>query len=259
MQPLEIPVIRQAGTPDELVGNIRSALGRGLPEIQPAICAHDGTFVVAGSGPSLPRFVEQIAEERAKGRPIVACNGAHDFLCENLLPPDLFVSIDPRDTIIANTKRKNDRTVYLLASRCSPGLFDHLAGHKALVWHAWSTEDYEMQPLKGKFAIGGGTTSGMRAIQIGYVLGFRKFSIYGLDSCLDSDGATKRFSGEKSGRTISVIVGEAGRAFICNMAMAQQAKEAQNLCAIMPDATFQFHGDGLLAAIWEERRRRGLS
>lgn len=249
--------VRATGTAEELCGNIRSALARGLPEIQPALCSHDGTFVVVGSGPSLPKFLDEIRAERAKGRPILACNGAHDFLCEHGLEPDLFLSIDPRDTIVANTSRKNAHTTYLLASRCCPQLFDHLSEHKIVLWHSWGT-DAENAAFEHRFRIGGGTTSGTRAIYMGYVLGYRRFNVYGLDSCLADDGVTKRFSGEKSGKIWPIFVGENKRQFLANGAMAQQAQEIQLLTEVLPDATFDFKGPGLIAAIWEERKRLGM-
>lgn len=256
MKPLAISV-QAVGSPDELTSNIRSAMARGLPEVAPALCSHDGTFVIVGSGPSLPAFAEEIRGERMQGRPILACNGAHDFLCEKGMEPDLFLSIDPRDTIIANTSRKNQHTTYLIASRCSQNLFEHLKDCKVMLWHSWGT-DAENAAFNHKFRIGGGTTSGTRAIYMGYVLGFRKFVIYGLDSCLAEDGQTKRFSGEKAGKIWPIYVGENKRKFLANGAMAQQAQEIQLLTEVLPDATFDFKGPGLIAAIWEERKRMGL-
>jgi len=57
MQLLDIDV-SQFGTAEGNADNIRAALRRDLPELQPALCSHDGTFVIVGSGPSLPLFAE---------------------------------------------------------------------------------------------------------------------------------------------------------------------------------------------------------
>jgi hypothetical protein len=101
---------------------------------------------------------------------------------------------------------------------------------------------------------GGGTTSGMRAINIGYLLGYRKFVLYGYDSCNDAEGK-KRFTGEMTGPTLDVYVGAEKRKFTCNAAMAQQANEFQMLYAVMPDITVEAKGPGLIAAIIDERKR----
>ncbi len=256
MRPLAVKVSAWGST-DELSSNIRSCLDRKLPELSPALCSHDGTFVIAGSGPSLPSMLEAIKVERTLGRPVCALNGAHDFLIKNEFTPNLFVTTDPRDTIIGNTSLKSQDVIYLLASRCSPKLFDHLKDHKVMVWHSWSPDD-ECEAFRGHFAIGGGTTSGTRSIYIGYVMGYRKFSIYGMDSCLADDGITKRFSGEKAGKTVEIFVGENKRRFISNLPMAQQAEEIQSVMNTLTDISIEFHGDGLLSAIWAERRKMGL-
>jgi hypothetical protein len=238
------------GTVEHNSANIRSALARGLPTISPGLCRHDGTFVVVGSGPSMPSLVEEIRAEQSHGRPICAVKGAHDFLCESGITPDLFLCVDPRDRT-ENIQRANDATIYLMASRCSPVMFDHLAARKVMLWHSFGSLD-EAQAYKGHPSIGGGSTSGMRAITVGYVLGFRKFVLYGMDSCLAPDRLTKRFTGEQAGQVIDVIVN--GRTFYCNGAMAQQANEFQELFSTFPDIQIEAKGDGLIAAILEARK-----
>src|SRR6476646_5755801 len=183
LQPLHIDVA-QFGVAGQHVEAIKAAAARGLPEFTPALVSHDGTMVVVGSGPSLPTFIEEIKEERKKGRPICAVKGAHDFLCENGLEPDLFVSVEPRDRR-HNVRKRNAHTVYLLASRVAPEMFDYLEQCKVMIWHSWGKED-EIQALKDsqqKYAVGGGSTSGLRAISLCYQMGFRNFVLYGFDSC----------------------------------------------------------------------------
>jgi len=258
MKKLELTV-QAAGTEEELCSNIRSALARGLPEFTPAPASHDGTFVCVASGWSMPDYIDEIKSERRKGRPIVAVKAAHDFLCKNGIEPDLWINLDPRDRT-NGVQLANDRTVYLVASRCPPVTFDHLKGKKIALWHSWA-EGPEMKALgAGKLAIGGGTTSGMRAINIGYLLGFRRFVLYGYDSCNSPQGI-KRFTGEKTGPTLEVYVGDGPdkRKFVCNAAMAQQANEFQMIYSVMSDITVEAIGPGLIAAIIDERRKLQLA
>jgi len=256
MQKLELTV-RAAGEPEELCSNIRSSLARKLLELAPAICIHDGTFVCVASGWSMPSFVEEIRAHQRAGRPIVAVKAAHDFLCENGIEPDLWVNLDPRDRT-SGIQRHNAHTTYLVASRCPPATFDTLKERKVLLWHSWA-EGVEMKALgAGKLAVGGGTTSGMRAINIGYLFGFRNFVLYGYDSCNRADGI-KRFTGEMTGPTMDVYVGAEKRKFTCNAAMAQQANEFQMIYSVMPEITVEAKGPGLIAAIIEERRKMALA
>ena len=242
--------------PGGIDAHIESAISRGLPEFKPALCVNDGTFVICGAGPSLAQFSKEIREERELGRPICAVKGAHDWLCENGIHPDLFVSIDPRDRR-NNVKQYSDRTIYLLASRCNPLLFDHLKDRPVMLWHAATGEDENAVLRKHKIptAVWGMSTSGLRAVNIGYFMGFRKFVMYGMDSCNAADGITKRVDGSLTGQTIDVHVGT--RKFTCNIAMAKQAQDFQYVYEMMPDITISVKGDGLIAAIVSERVRLG--
>lgn len=253
MQPLRLEVAHY-GTPESNGANIVSALKRNLPELTPGLCSHDGHFVIVGSGPSLPHFIDEIKAERELNRPVCAIKGAHDFLCSNGLNPDLFLCVDPRDRR-ENIQLANHDTIYLMASRCDPVMFDHLAGKRVVIWHSFGVIA-EGDFYKGRPAIGGGSTSGLRAITVGYVMGYRNFILYGMDSCLAEDRLTKRFTGEKAGTVFDVIVGD--RTFYCNGAMAQQAQEVQDLMTALPGLHLDIKGDGLLAAIWAERKRLGL-
>lgn len=244
------------GTAEDNKANIRSALARGLPEITPALCRHDGTFVVAASGPSLPDFVDAIKAEVAKGRPVCAVNGAYDFLVEAGITPDLALTVDPRP-MPQNFKNPQAETVFLLASRVNPEVFERLKEHRVMLWHSFGSME-EAEAWKGKPSIGGGSTSGMRAITMGYIMGYRKFVLYGMDSCLAGDRETKRFTGEKAGSTFEVQVGASGRRFWCNGAMAQQGQEFQDLFSSLDGIQIEAKGNGLIAAILEERKRGGF-
>lgn len=258
LHPLKIDVT-QFGVAGQHVSHIQSACQRGLPELAPAIVAHDGPMVVVGSGPSLPTYLEELRAEREKGRPICAVKGSHDWLCDHGLEPDLFVSVEPRDRR-HQFRKKNERTVYLLASRVAPEVFDELKDCRVMLWHSYGKPE-EVAALNGhsKYAIGGGSTSGLRAIAVCYILGFRHFILYGFDSCNDKEGR-KRFDGSQTGLTTDVIIEVGGerKKFTCNMAMAAQASEFQ-LCTygLFPDIHLESKGPGLISAILEARRAKG--
>lgn len=264
-----------AGTPQSNAENIRSALSRGLSEITyPAPFFHDGNMVIVGSGPTVTSFLEEIREEKRNGRPICAIKGAHDWLIENNIEPDLFVSCEPRDRPL---RHPSDRCCYVLASRCAPSLFDQLSGKRVILWHSlafrmgfnpapgekvdlsdFSCFEPECEAFRGRpVSVGGGSTSGLRALTIVYqFFGFRNITLYGFDSCLASDRKTKRFTGEDIGTGMLVDMIVAGRRFWCNGAMAAQASEFQDVINSMPGLKLSIKGDGLLAAILKARRAK---
>jgi hypothetical protein len=166
----------------------------------------------------------------------------------------LFLSIDPRDRR-NNVQEKTENTIYLLASRCSPALFEYLSDRKVMLWHALSSAEENTLMIE-KYRIGGTTTSGLRAVNVAYFMGFRKVVMYGMDSCNAPDGITKRIDGSLTGQTTEVIVDGSFKKFTCNIAMAQQAMDFQKLWSMMPDIEVEIHGEGLLQAILEERKKR---
>jgi hypothetical protein len=217
---------------------------------------HDGTLVICGSGPSIEKHVEDIRRDKEAGKTICAVKGAYDFLRGHGITPDLYLSVEPRYKAVTNPAKE---TTFLLASRCHPQMFEDLKPYSVLLWHSWSTDD-QMEALQGKVCIGGGTTSGLRAVNLGYCLGFTRFKMYGMDSSLGTKGE-KRVGQEKLGdrvNKIEVQVGENGPAFITNMAMAAQAQDFQSIYDVMPEVTIDVIGEGLIPAIWEQRKQRGL-
>lgn len=257
LQPLRL-VISKVSAVDGVVANIERNSQKGYREFQPAFCRHDGTFVVVGSGPSLAGFADEIKAEQAKGRTICAIKGAHDWLIKHGVEPDLFFSIDPRDRR-NNVQERAGRTTYMLASRCDPIMFEHLKGREILLVHTLSSdEENKWYVGKKKYLVGGMSTSGLRVVNLAYWSGFRNFLFYGMDSCNAPDGVTKRVDGSLTGQTVEVIIGQTGRKFICNIAMAKQAEDFQKLYQMMPDIHIESKGDGLLTAIIEERKAKGL-
>lgn len=254
MQPLTLQV-KPVGTVEGIRANVQSALARNLPELTPALVRHDGTMVCVGSGPSMPSMLDEIRAERERGRPIFAVKGAHDFLCQNGIQPDLWMCVDPRDRTNLLTEA-NAFTTYLISSRCDPSMFDALKDKRVFLCHTWAKEEH-CEEYNGKVLLGGGSTSGLRAITAGYILGFNHFVLYGYDSCLSKDKTIKRFTGEgvEPNKILDVIVD--GRRFWTNGAMAQQAHEFQEYWVAMPDLHLEVKGGGLLAAIIEARRKRG--
>ncbi len=249
--PLELD-INQYGTPEGIAENIKYALSLNLPEFQPAICVHDGTFVIVCSGPSVRDFVAEIREE-SKTRTICAVKGGYDFCVENGITPSMYLTVEPRRREVRFPQKES---VFLLASRTCRENIDALSDYTRILWHAWGQE-VENVHIKDHIAVGGGSTSGLRAISIGYILGFRKFRFYGLDSCLvNNEKRVGQGEIHNDVMTTDVIVGD--RTFYATMAMAEQANEFQETYKFLPDANIEVMGDGLIAAIIAERKKEGM-
>ena len=240
---------------ETLTRHVHLALARGLPVVGQHF-QHDMIAVLVGSGPSLSTQLAAIQRQRERGWPIVAIKDAHDWLIEHDLVPDYAVALDPTERQWQCFRRKHPSVKYFIASQCHPTMFDHLADQQVWLWHLTFNEG-KAYPV-GTITIGGCTTTGLRAISLLYTMGFRRFELYGYDSCLLNgqlrvDTAWKR-EDEANGQLLHhVKVGDCW--FHCNAGMLAQADEFQRLFEMMPDIFIQSYGPGLLAAILAERAK----
>jgi hypothetical protein len=238
---------------DILFANMDAAIARGYPQVKQAQPAKTGAILLVASAPSVKGQLELIKKMKAAGSPIVAIKGAHDWLIENGVTPDYALAIDPQEHRIAFYKPQPS-VHYMIASQCHPAMFDNLDGHQVTLWHPYLKKGQD-RPKK-TMLIGGGTTSGLRAISLFYVLGYRQFELFGFDSCNDGELLRVNGDGLKDGdKLIEVKIDPQGETFDCNMSMALQAEHFQTYYDYLPDATFNGHGRGLIQAIIKKRNQ----
>ena len=238
---------------ETLFANMEAAILRGYPQVTEQAEAHTKSAVLVASGPSVKGQLELIKKLQAEEATVVAIKGAHDWLIKNDVIPNYALAIDPQEHRIAFYLPQSD-VYYMVASQCHQALFDNLEGHKITIWHPYVMKGQDRP--KGAMLIGGGTTSGLRAISLFYVLGYRQFHLFGFDSC--NDGETLRVNGDgvKEGdKLIEVRIDPKGETFYCNPAMALQAEHFQTYYDFLPDAAFIGYGHGLIQAIIEKRQQ----
>lgn len=238
---------------EELYANITRNLERRLP-VLPHLSAHDGCAVLIGSGPSVKQHLDEIKHLSKSDVSIVALKDAHDWLLDNGIVPQYAVAIDPQESRANVFRRPHPSVEYFIGSQVHHSMLDSLEGYDVKLWHLYIRKHQPVPPA-GTPLIAGGTTTGLRAITLFYTLGFRKFVLYGYDSCL-KDGVL-RMNGDKprpGDDTINEIVVD-GKMFYCNPSMTAQANEFQSLFWSMPDIQIESHGDGIITAILEARKK----
>lgn len=242
---------------------------------------HDGRVCIVGFGPTLRETWPYLkVERRAFGAKIVSVSGAHDFLIERGIVPDCHVEVDPREHKCFFTRNPHPDVTYQIASCCHPKLIDNLIanGSKLELWHLLnSDEDAKIHahdgPDPGSLLIAGGSGVGARAVHLRYALGYRSFSVYGIDSSFGpSDGA--QHAGEHTGKVQkewNVRVG--GRWFRSSAALVYMARGFIASCKTLERMSaengepcisgsadrveFFMHGDGLLQQMVMEGNRLG--
>jgi hypothetical protein len=267
MQPLKVKA-RCVVDAEGRIEHIKSALERGLEEFGPSQ-PHKKEICVVGSGPSVKSQVKKIRALKRKGCFILAVKGAHDFLIKNKVMPHAALAVDPQPHIVRCFRKKLPkgepiRPAYLIASQCCPEVFDYLADQRVILWHLLSNTSAPI--LKNKIQIGGGSTSGSRAIVLSWMMGFRRFHLFGFDSCLQGDGENKlrKITGERWGaikesgkrEVVMELVCE-GQTFFSDPAFAAQANEIQDVVKMLEGSMFKAYGKGLIQTIFKANRDKG--
>ncbi len=254
MQPLHVTG-KCIASDGELFANIDLAMARGLPELEALAKPHDGHIAIVGSGPDL---VNQLDELRAFDGPIVAVKDAHDWLQERGILPHYAFAVDPQEHRWNCFKKKHPDIEYVIAAQCHPAMFDHLKDMRVTLWYPYVKADTFYPP--NKFLIGGGTTSGLRAIAVFYMRGWRHLDLFGFDSCLQDGLLRVNGTPPKVSDPIQEIsLSPHDRSYRCNPTMALQAQNFQSYYDWMPDATFHAHGSGLIPAIIRRKEQQAIT
>lgn len=228
-----------------MIENTRSALGRGLPEVK--WCKpHGHVLSVAGGGPSLDETHKNLTGY------VAAINGSLSFLMEKGIVPNACGVLDANPHIAEMLVPHQDVT-YFVASVCDPSVFDRLMSCHVVLWHPSSrallTEPVLDEHGHDWLQIGGGSTMGLRWLNLGYVCGFRKFHLHGLDSSFRS-GKTHAYPDRRDESEHLTVCGYETR-----LNFLHQVTEFAALLALFqqPDVEpvdIEVFGDGLLQANW---------
>lgn len=183
-------------------------------------------------------------------RPIMTVSGAHDFLLERGIVPDYHTDCDPREHKQKMFKGPHQLVKYRMATCCHPSWWPRLEGHDVELWHLHNdshTEEWVREHDPGANMLGGGSTAGMRALEVGSMLGYRRFEMHGMDGSFESNEV--RHAGTHLGKVQNLIeVNCDGRWYKSSPQMIEASKEMVTFIQNY-DCEITFHGDGLCQAM----------
>jgi len=245
---------------DDLLNNIRSSIRRHLPQVRPYE-VQSQELIFACGGPSLEIHLDELKKQHEEGIRIVSVNNVHEYLQDHGIKPSIQIMIDGRDFNARFVSRPIKECRYLLASQCPPKVFDALENFTCTIFHC-GLDDPRLKEILDNYYMGryypidGGVTVGIRGLQLLFMLGFRYFHVYGLDSCL-MDKKHHSYSQPENDNPkaypIWIENDESKEPFLCYPWMVRQAEDFIALAAFMGRQDQQLKlnivGDGLIAAI----------
>ncbi len=235
---------------EQIVANVKANIAGPWINITPHE-TNDMEVMILGGGPSLNGQLEKIRELRAAGVKLITLNGTYNWALERDLKVSATVVVDAREFNARFTHPPQPDTKYLISSQCHPAVLEGLPIDRTYLWH--TPMDCIRDVLNDHypiwFQVPGGSTVMLRAIPLLRLLGFKRFHLFGFDSCL-SDQAHHAYQQPENDRDapISCTVGD--RVFHCHPWMVSQAQEFMDLVKFLGnEIELEVYGDGLIAHI----------
>lgn len=210
------------------------------------------TLVIVGGSPSLRENLGVLRRHMKLGAHMMTLNGSMRYLRDVGISPDYHCQFDARPENAEFLENAPKDVTYLIGSMSHPSCFEKLKGRNTVVWHGGFDEkeqakilkDYEYKPI---VIVGGGNTVGLRALYLGYFMGYRKFVIFGMDSSFAEKDhhAYAQPLNDKDGRMDVWVL---GKKYECAPWMYRQAMIFKEIYANLVKAgcSISVVGDGLI-------------
>lgn len=148
-------------------------------------CApHDEEIVVVSAGPMM--IAEEVREEVAAGRKIVAVKHAMGPLKQAGIKPWACILLDPRPHVNKFVDEPDTSIKWFVASQVDPNVTMRLLSAGCEVWgyHASvGAGEYDLTRKQEHAIVAGGSATATRGLYMLNHLGFKKFRLYGYDLC----------------------------------------------------------------------------
>lgn len=209
--------------------------------------------IVLGGGPSLNAHEAEIKALRANGAKLITLNGTYNWALEHGLTPSAQVMVDARPFNARFSKPVVDDCRYLIASQCHPSVLEGLPPERTFLWHTMIDliGDLVKERYEVAYPVPSCTTVLNTSLCLFRMLGFRRFHLFGCDSCLAPDRSHHAYAQPENDAAFVVnVMVTGGRTFQCHYWMVAQAQQFIDLIKFLGDEIeLEIYGDGLLKHI----------
>jgi len=207
---------------------LASAMARNLPTATDLIQVHQGhPAIVIGGGPSVEGYVESIKTLQQSGAKILSIERMYPWCLLHGIIPDYVVTMDASEDVTDAFQSLHPGSHFLVASQCTPSVFDALLGHPVTLVHT-SQHGYTNEELLGSrdsyTVVNGAGSVVLCALSLAMLMGMETIHLFGFDCHVTQGTYAKGIAGVgEQAETVGVKVD--GRAFTTTVAYAAFAQQ----------------------------------
>lgn len=187
------------------------------------------TLLIVGGSPSLKDNINKLRDRVRLGGHLLTTNGSLMYLSDKGFKPKFHAQFDARPENVSFVEFAPKDTEYLIGSMSDPSVLDALKDRNVTIWHGgFEIEDqlkilepYQNRPI---VIVGGNYTIGLRALSLGYHLGYRRFVLFGVDSSY-KDGEHHAYSQSLNDNDKPIQATYKGKVYDCAPWMYRQAMQ----------------------------------
>ena len=234
------------------------AMASGFPILQERGRIREQPLVIVGDSPDLPDYVSELSLLKQSGAHIMAVKRTHDWLIARGIIPDSAVACDAQRDCADLFKLKRPGITYYLGSICHPDTWENMRGHSVVIWHPKLDGYQDIAPeWKGIKKVYGGNTTGLRAISLAYIRGYRNQTLVGFASCVTSKNVLRATGAKTFTEDNPFPVHYAGRKFWTTVSLAQQVNDLMPTLKMCPGIKIDVIGDGALPHVLRSGKQLG--
>lgn len=252
-QILHIDGVKVFGITPEFHGLGYANIQANLPRVQKRIKwsneIKEDVLALVGYGPSLRKSIDLLKEYKS----IMTMSGAHDYLIQHGIKPTMHIDCDPRPHKAIFTKNPQEGIEYLMSSSINPIAIDQLINYDLTLWNLETTEEFKYP--EGEWVYPGMGSVGLQSMLIGHTKGWRKFTLFGMDSSFVKDGthAGEHPRSKEQGKHMLIAIPNAEtkqmEIFDTTLLFIVYAKEMYRwMTEVLTDCEFSVIGTGLFPA-----------
>lgn len=216
--------------------HVEHALSLGLPDIERYPYSGRRLTIVA-NGPT--------ASTAPLDGDTLAVNGAGKLFTRAGKAPTYWAACDPQEMVASFFDDAPEQTVYLIASKCHPAVFEALKDRQVVLWHFGDEDGYE-DLTADRAQILRMPTITLCALELGDRLGYVGFDVYGWDGCFY--GHQHHAVQQDNGKHDIITLGIGPTIFPTSMSWIYEMDFAVQYLQLVPRDVV-VHGPGMIGAM----------